>query len=350
MKLNNKKWLVLLPMAMILSLFLLTVFVYITYKDHQMNFLEKNYQEAIKTNVESGKQDILAKINDRKSTTNPKFLEAWKWTYDDGTWDTYNTINNFVALDTDEWVTSLEATQLLDKIVTNRTTSVTRLWEYEPSKKNNVFEIDLVNFLKNDWSLKNNLILWDLKLYWWTVNTNTPDMYIVMSRIKKNSTITLDTAFEVAMAKKNFWSLWQYWTSWVWVDNMAVDYKRIVWWACWSYLDVDIPDPSFRWCKKTDLFDILSNTNLDLNNYIYKVFIVFWQTDTGDSETPFKVFSDVNWTFWVWNFVQADVTMMTWENVKKRVFINTATKNNILPYLVYSLWVKWKIEMENEDS
>lgn len=350
LQLNNKRWLVLLPMAIILSLFITTIYIYVVYKDYQMSLLQKNYQEAIKTDIKSGRQDVLMKINDSKFITNTKLQSFWIQKYDDWTQDTFNTIDNLAWLSSDEWVTAMEATQMLDKIITNRTTSLTRLGEAEPNKKNNVFEIDLVNFLKNDNTLKNNLDIHDLKLEWGTVSTNTPDVYIIMARIKKNSVITLDDNFEELMSRKNFWVTGQYWRSWTSNDNMAVDYKKVLWGWCGMFSDPDIPDPSFFWCKRVDIYDLLSNTSFDLNNYIYKIFIVFWQTDTGDSETPFKVFSDINGTFWVWNFVQADVTLLTSENVKRRVFINTATKNNILPYLIYSLWVKEKIIMENQDS
>lgn len=357
-KIVNKNWLVLLPMALILSLFLTTIYIYISYKDHQMSLLEKNYQEAIKTNTVSWKEDLLAKINDSKFTTNPKLTQAWKQSYDVWTSDLYNTIDNVSNSSIDDWWTSIDATQMIDKIITNRTTSITRLWESEPNKKNNVFEIDLVNFLKNDWSAANSLvwawILSDLKLEWGTTPSNLTDTYLVMTRVKKNSSIVLDNTFEEALSKKQFWVVWQYTTEDTAINNLSVDYKKLKWSSCVWITDPDVPVSTFWWCQKADLYDILSNTNFDLQHYLYKVFIVFWQTDAwnnwSDSETPFKIYSDINWTFWVGNFAQADVTLLTGENVKKRVFIKTSTKNSVLPYLIYSLWVKWKIIMENSGS
>lgn len=348
---NNNKWLILIPLALVISLLVISIFFFVKYKDTQMNILVSNYENAIKTNLNNWKQDILTKIENRNFITNSSLSKFWEQTYDDNTTDTYNIINDIIWA-TDEWTLWLEEVNIIDKTITNRTWNFERLWEQEPDKQNNIFEIDLVNFLDTDWSEKDTISYWDLELRWWTSPSNTSDVFLVMWRLKKNSTISLDSLYNQEISKLSGWTVSEFWTSWNDTDLFSVNYQRLEGGnsGCSFTIDDSIWDPNFRWCKTVPIEDILSWWNLNLRDYNYKLYLVFALNDTDKELTPFKLENTDSWRFWVWNFVQADLTLLTWDNTKRRVYLNASTKNNVLSYLLYSLQAKGKIILENEDS
>jgi len=351
----NKKGFVLLPIMIWLTILTSTLLMFVVYKDNQMRLLENTYEEYSKLDLESGKQSILGNISDNKFITNSKLNKFGEQTFDNNngrSWgtSTYETIEDVLSI-ADEWDNAMDNTQIIDKIVSNKTTNITRIGKDSPNKQNNLFEIDLINFYKKDLSVEQNIIPKnDLTLLWGT-DSNRSDIYLVMSRIKKWVEIDLDESYELNYAKKKFWIGWQYWNSGSNNDNLSIDYIKLDGTSsCLNILDPDVPDPNFKWCQKTNIIDILSNTELNINNYVYKIFLVFWKDNNSLNEAPFKIYSDTNGSFWVGNLVQADLTLLTSNNLKRRIFINTSTKNNVLPYILYSLWVKDEIIFENDET
>lgn len=342
---NNKKGFALVPMMIMLLIFITFIFLVVKYKHHASIIKTEQAYQSLISWIDSWKQDLLIKNAEWKRISNPKLENLGKETYDDGVDNLFNII---------EWVSKTEGDnsnelQYLDKLITNKTPALSILtWKNAPSKRNNVFEIDLIDFIDNDWNFVWNLH--NMTINWGTSNENTPDFYILLWRIKKNATINLDNNYLINLSKIQAWQGWnQYWNSWTDLDNFAFDYVRIPgsWWSCTT------GSPDFdlwiNWCKKASINDFLSNNDFDLNNYFYKMYLVFWIKDNNLSNVPFKLTSS-DWIFGLWNITNLDVTILTPNNTKRRVILKVSNKNNILPYLVYSLWVKWQIHLDWNDS
>lgn len=342
---KNKKWFALVPMMVMLLIFITFIFLVVKYKHNASITKAMQAEQSLISWITSWKQDLLIKNAEGKRISNPKLEVLWKETYDDGTESLFNIIE---WVEKSEWDNSDEL-QYIDKLITNKTPWLNVLsWKDAPSKINNVFEIDLIDFIDNDWNFVWNLN--DMVIDWGTANWNTPDFYVLLWRIKKNSTINLDSNYLIDLSKIQAWQGWsQYWTTWNDLNNFAFDYVKIpwAWWSCttWTF-DKDL---WFSWCKQVSINDFLSNNDFDLNNYFYKMYLVFWLTDSSDASVPFKLTSS-DWIFWLGNITNLDVTILTPNNTKRRVVLKVSNKNNILPYLVYSLWVKGEVKLEWNDS
>lgn len=344
-KILTSRGFVLLPLAIIITFFVFSVWLYIKAKQVTMITLENNYNQYQQTNVNSAKQNLMDSISRGDQITNTSLNTLGKTQLDSWVNDTFWVIDNIASLG-NEWTTAMENTVILDKIITSRLPQVSRVGDQQtPNKENNVFELDLVNFLTPLWTLQNTVYANDLKLRWWTDDNDTPDVYLVMTRVKKNEVIKLDSLYEEWISKLKYGETWIASSS----SKLGVNYIKIPKKPCQAIQDIDIPDPSFKWCNETTIFDIVAgNGEFDLQNYNYKAFLIFWHTDSNDWSTPFKVFSDINGTFGVGNIVNADITLANWDNTKRRIAISTTNKNNILPYMIYTLWTTWKIVLPED--
>jgi len=343
--LNKHKWFVLVPMMVMLLIFVTFVFLVIKARHNASIIKTKQAYESLISDVDSAKQDVLIKNKEWKRISNPKLEVLWQETYDNWWTNIFNIL---------EWVSKWEADssdeiQFLDKLITNKTPELKILsWKNAPSKINNVFEIDLIDFINNDWLNVTN-IAW-MNIDWGTTPWNTPDFYLLLGRIKKNATIDLNEDYMLELSKIRAWKhLSQYTKTNSNLDNYAFDYLKIPWpggeCTTWSY-DYDL---WFNWCSSVTINDFLSNEDFDLANYFYKMYLVFWIQDLDQPQIPFKLTSS-NWVFGLWNITNLDVTILTPNNTKRRVILKTANKNNVLPYLVYSLWVRGKINLDWDDS
>lgn len=342
MQKRNKNWFILIPLMVMVLIFIFWVFMFIKFKYKDTLVKSEQTYNTLISNIDSWKQDLLIKQREGKRISNPTLTQLWEETYDDWTINFFNVIDwlqNNSEINADKIV-------FLDKIITNKTSELKILNDNLPSKINNVFEIEITDFIDNDWNF--NWTLSNLKIDWGTNFNNTPDFYIILSRIKKNATINVDDNYLIDLSKKEFWqSTTNYW---IWnndLDNFAFDYVKVNSnWICSWPVDKDY---WFNWCKSTTINDFLSNSSFNTNNYFYKMYFVFWFIDWEEINTPFRITSS-DWLFWLWNIENLDVTLLTPNNAKRRIIIKSSNKNNVLPYLVYSLWVKWQVELIWNDS
>jgi len=345
MKIKNNKAFVLVPMMIMILVLVVIIYLSVQLKNKESIIKSQEIYEWIISDVESPKEDSLAKSRNWQTISNIKLTSLWKEQFDDWTENLFNTIE---WLNKTEW-NAADSIQYLDRLITNKTNNLTFLWDKDkkPSKINNVFELDLTKFIDNDNNVVGNLS--NITINWWTELANTPDIYVIMGRMKKNTIINLDNFANIDVAQNIV--AWdgtpQFWKSSSVLDSYSFDYIKLNGWDCSS--GEEDKDYGFYRCKRIGVNDFLSNDDFDLNGYFYKVFLVFWFTDTQNESTPFKVTSS-DWIFWVWNFQNIDATILTPNNTKRRILIKTSTKNNILPYLIYSLWVRGEINMDWNDS
>lgn len=373
-----------IPIVIWIAVLFFTLFTFVIYKEALSMKLQDGFNDSMKVNTTAGRQSLLSLFNRWDTITNTSLDQVGSYTTDQKrvTWwsvsnsrtDAFGVIDDITSLDSN--FDPNTNTVILDQIVTNRMPSVSRYgWDGEPDKQNNVFEIDLVDFINDYGQFQRKITnVNDLKIYWGTAPENTPSLYVIMARVEKNATINVNEDYNVNTAKRlygleGFWvtdprhtpsgpDIDKMWVNYIKLDGTINGTTGATTWSCSNQNeDPDILIKNtwqwFSWCKSYNLTDILKWTtdrSIDLEKYNYKVFLVFGQTKYDDQSVPFKIVSEETGKFWVGNLVQGDITLVTWGNTKSRVVIQKSTKNNVMPYLIWNLWTRWRIVLDEDKS
>lgn len=344
---KKRKGFVAFGMAFWIFILVTVIFFTVKYQEKQVLEIANNINNEIKGDINMARADLKEKLSRGKEITNYKLNNFGETKYDDGTVSEFDIIDKLSNKDG----INIDKTQFIDRLITSRRTSLSFVWEKRtPWKINNTFRLELVKFLDDT-----NRSVWrlnDLTLYYWTSRENTPDVYILINRIKKDKTLNLDDTWESSFSKQKFGQgRYLYWKSWNIKDLFSLDFKKIPGSRTWHcpYHDSDL---NVDWCKRINFNDFLSNDSFDLNNYFYNVYLVFWNTKDRKDKVPFKVTSPSG-VFWLGNFKYSDVTLLTDDNTKKRFIIESSASwdwsdGGVLPYLVYSLWVSWDLKTKGE--
>jgi len=316
---------------------MLTMTLFIKNKSQKGYIIQQWMQESLFSDVENSRADLFITINEWKKITNPNLTVLGEEVYDN--WE----INEFNVLDTvlASGIDRSGQTQFLDRVITERRRSLSYTDpKASPDKANNVFELDLTNFLDTN---NANGLLDSLTLNYGTSSNNRPDIYVLMGRIRKDASFELDDTFEEELSSKSLGTaLWNYGVSWNTIDSFSFEYKKIDGGS--GSCTIQDRDIDIEWCNAVSIRDYLTNSTFDLDRYFYRLFLVFG-TEAGDNNgVPFKI-SSPNGSFWVGNLDYGDLTILTPNNSKRRFIIESSSKNSSLPYLVYSLWVKGEVQL-----
>ena len=179
---NNNKAFALLPMVLWISFLIVIIFFFIKSKEASIWKINSSLTQWIISDVESARGDLMIRIDEGKQITNPKLQVLWKEIYDDGSINEYNTIEAVLGW-TNDSLSNSDKIQFIDRVITHRRKKLEFINSSDsPDKANNVFELDLVNFLDNNQI--NQGRLGESTLSYGTKASNTPDVYILLWRIK----------------------------------------------------------------------------------------------------------------------------------------------------------------------
>lgn len=331
---QSKDAIVLIPLALVTSFFILGIFLFVISKEITLQKTSRSLIESSFTNINIVEGELRTSLNQGRRITNPQLTQLWQERYDDGSFNEFNVLEQIVWSNQEDIAGQV---QFLDRVITERRRNLERRGMEAPDKANNVFEIDLVDFLDNEGTRQGSLS--NVTLDFWTSNTNTPSMYVLIGRTRKNQTLVLDEAFEEDLARRVVWGGGISNT-----QDFAFDFRRVDGYS--GACTISDQDTGLNWCRRYPITDFISNQAFDLDRYFYKIFLVFWTTPQNVRGVPFKLTSPTG-SFGLGNLTFWDLTVITPNNTKRRFIIESNERNSSLPYLVYNLWVRGQINLRD---